>query len=248
MDRAVIFGDLERRHLMHRVLHPVRIRELIAFEDVDDHVLERQPLDVEPDPHAMTRRRAPIVMENDLHGATTCSSMAPNRFGVAWMWMRSPTAMNGVVGLPPSIVSIIRASARHEMPRARSRFETVPLPRIVPAANRRVFAMCWTSSKNEKCISGPASQSPTCLPLYVEVTRTCARPPCHASPSSSGVTAHGENAVAGLLLKNPKLFASSSGTRLRNVQSFASITSFTQSAASLTFVPIGVSPSTTQTS
>ena len=51
------------------------------------------------------------------------------------------------------------------MPRARSAFDTVPLPRIVPAVNRRVFAMCAIRSKNEKCISGPASQSPTTLPL-----------------------------------------------------------------------------------
>jgi len=55
--------------------------------------------------------------------------------------MRSPTLMNGVVGLPPSIVSIMRRSARHEMPFARSAFDTVPLPSTVPAVNRRVFVM-----------------------------------------------------------------------------------------------------------
>ena len=73
--------------------------------------------------------------------------------------------MNGVTGLPPSIVSIIRRSARHEMPRLRSAFDTVPLPRIVPAVNRRVFVRNWIRSKNEKCISGPASQSPTWFSL-----------------------------------------------------------------------------------
>ena len=51
-----------------------------------------------------------------------------------------------------------------------------------------------------------------------------ARPSRQASPSSSGVTANGENAVAGLHWKKPKLLASSSGTRLRSVTSFASIT------------------------
>ena len=56
--------------------------------------------------------------------------------------MRSPTFMNGVDGLPCSIVSIMRRSARHDTPRARSAFDTVPLPRIVPAVNRRVFATC----------------------------------------------------------------------------------------------------------
>ena len=40
------------------------------------------------------------------------------------------------------MVSSMRRSARHDTPRARSAFDTVPLPRIVPAVKRRVRAMC----------------------------------------------------------------------------------------------------------
>ena len=61
-------------------------------------------------------------------------------------------------------VSIARRSTRHDTPRARSAFDTVPLPRMVPAVNARVRAMCAIRSKNEKCIS-PASGSPTSAPL-----------------------------------------------------------------------------------
>ncbi len=72
---------------------------------------------------------------------------------------------NGVSGCPPAMISRARRSARHETPRAGSAFDTVPLPRIVPATKSRVRAMCAMRSKNEKCISGPASTSPTSAPL-----------------------------------------------------------------------------------
>ena len=61
------------------------------------------------------------------------SRPAASRISIAIV---SPADMNGVVALPPSIVSIARRSARHETPRARSAFDTVPLPRIVPAVKR----------------------------------------------------------------------------------------------------------------
>src|SRR5262249_51145664 len=153
---------------------------LLALQDVDRDVVVRQLLEPETDPHAVTRRAAPVAMEDELHGcapgvgcapetvpaATTRWSIAPNGLppGVvpamsASIRIRSPPARNGVAGLPVSMISIIRRSARHDTPRLRSVFDTVPLPRTVPAVNRRVRAMCATRSKNEKCIS-PASQSP----------------------------------------------------------------------------------------
>lgn len=134
------------------------------------------------------------------------------------------------------------------IPRAGSAFDTVPLPRIVPAPNARVFVMCATRSKNEKCISGPASGSPTSAPLSQVESGRCTRPSFHAWPSSSGVSANGENAVEGLLWKKPKPFASSSGIRFRRVTSFARRTSRTCAWASSARVPCGVSPRTTQTS
>src|ERR1044071_3441003 len=181
---AVVVGDLERRDLAHRVLGPVGVGVLLALQDVDRDVVVRQLLEPQADPYAVAGRAAPVAMEDELHGcapgvgcapetkvlaATTRWSIAPNGLPpglVPAMWasirIRSPTAMNGVFAAPPSMISIIRRSARHDTPRLRSAFDTVPLPRMVPAVNRRVRAMCATSSKNEKCIS-PASQSPiTC--------------------------------------------------------------------------------------
>ncbi len=76
----------------------------------------------------------------------------------------------------------------------------------------------------------------------------CTRPSRQADPSSSGVTASGEKAVAGFEPKNPKPLASSAGTRLRSVMSFASISRRTQPAASAARVPRGVSPRMTATS
>jgi hypothetical protein len=119
--------------------------------------------------------------------ATTRWSIAPNGFAPessASITMRSPTAMNGVTGLPVSMISIIRRSARQDTPRSRAAFDTVPLPRMVPAMNRRVFAMCWMRSQNENCISGPASQSPiTCL-VVDRADRAVERPSRQAPPAS----------------------------------------------------------------
>jgi hypothetical protein len=155
--------------------------------------------------------------------------------------------MNGVTGAPVAMISILRRSARHDTPRLGSALDTVPLPRIVPAVNRRVRAMWAIRSKNENCIS-PVSTSPTCAPFQRTERRRWRRPPRQAVPSSSGVTANGENAVAGFDWKKPKPFASSAGTRLRWVTSFARQRSRTWRSASSAAAPRGTSPSTTQTS
>src|SRR6185312_9173207 len=96
--------------------------------DVDGDVLVRHVLVGERDAHAPRRRRAPVVVE--LHACTTFCAMRPNtlvpsgaRISISTV---SPAFMNGVSGLPFSMVSIMRRSARHEMPRARSGFDTVP--------------------------------------------------------------------------------------------------------------------------
>ena len=64
-------------------------------------------------------------------------------------------------------------------------------------------------------MSGPASRSPTTSPFQRTPRRRWTRPSRQADPSSSGVTAKGEKAVAGFDWKNPKPFASSAGTRFR---------------------------------
>ena len=63
------------------------------------------------------------------------------------------------------MISIMRRSARQRIPRVRSSLETVPLPSKVLAVKLRVLQMCWIRSAKLKCISGPASTSPTCSPL-----------------------------------------------------------------------------------
>src|SRR5205823_5000970 len=86
---------------------------------------------------------------------TSCS-MAPNRLRPAGsrisIRMRSPARRKGVWTAPPASCSRMRCSTRQEIPRLGSSLDTVPEPRIVPATNARVRAMCSTRSKNEKCI------------------------------------------------------------------------------------------------
>ena len=69
--------------------------------------------------------------------------------------------------------------------------------------------------------------------------------PCQASPSSSGVTATGLNALAGLDWKKPKPLASSPGIRPRKDTSLTSMTSLMWPAASSFDTPIGTSSVTT---
>ena len=100
-----------------------------------------------------------------------------------------------------------------------------------PARTLRVLHTCAISCPKWNVISGPASHMPTFLPFQVDVKVRWTRPPFQASPSSSGVTATGLNAVAGLLWKKPKPLASSLGIRLRRLQSLASISRRTPSSA-----------------
>src|SRR6266850_5748967 len=109
MARAIVLGDLERRHLRHRILRAIGLGGLLGMDDVDRDVLVRQLLEIEADPHAVARRAAPVVVKDDLHdaapAATTCWSITPNGLAPltsASIRIRSPTAMNGVAGLPLS--------------------------------------------------------------------------------------------------------------------------------------------------
>ena len=127
-------------------------------KQVHEHELVRDALVLEPDAHAPRRRASPIAREP--HGATTVCSMAPKMLRPAPSKASIVTVIAGFQvgghGLRRD-----RSSPAHAVPRdtkrraAGSRFDTVPLPRIVPAVNERVFAMCSTRSQNEKCISGP---------------------------------------------------------------------------------------------
>src|SRR5690606_3542754 len=167
-ERAAVVEDQER-DLPHRVLAAVGLVVLGAplAHEMDGHVLERQALVMERDADAPARAGPPIAVE--LHRCTTFWDMRPKRLlprpSSISISTVSPGRMNGVCGAPVSMISIIRRSARQEIPRARSSLETVPLPRMVPAVKLRVLQMCSMRSKKEKCISGPASGSPTRRPL-----------------------------------------------------------------------------------
>ena len=94
---------------------------------------------------------------------------------------------------------------------------------MIPARRCASCTMCAISWPKWKVMSSPALQLPTLRPFQCTASGRCTRPPCQASPSSSGVTATGLNAVAGLLWKKPKPLASSAGIRLRRLTSLTSI-------------------------
>ena len=81
------------------------------------------------------------------------------------MRMRSPNFMKGVDGLPCSMVSIIRRSARQDEPAAGSRLDTVPEPMIVPARRLRVRAAWAMSCPKSKFMSAPALGWPNGVPF-----------------------------------------------------------------------------------
>ena len=80
------------------------------------------------------------------------------------------------------------------------------------------------------------------------MTGRCTLVPSHASPSSSGVTATGEKAVAGLLWKKPKPLPSSAGIRLRRLTSLTSMISRMRSRPRPAPMPIRTSSVMTATS
>ena len=127
-------------------------------------------------------------------------------------------------------------------------FDTVPEPMIEPASSSRVFATWATSWPKSKVMSTPASGLPKSLSLRCTTSGRCTLASFQASPSSSGVTATGLKAEAGLDWKKPKPLASSLGMRLRRLTSFTSITRRIAFAASAGVAPIGTSPVTTVTS
>ncbi len=146
------------------------------------------------------------------------------------------------------MVSIIRRSARQAEPAAGSRLETVPEPMTVPASSSRVRAAWAISVGKSKFMSTPALGLPNSLPLRELISGRITLRPSQADPSSSGVTATGENAVAGLPWTKPKPLASSTGIRLRRLTSLTSITSLMWPAASTGETPMGTSSVTTATS
>jgi hypothetical protein len=92
------------------------------------------------------------------------------------------------------------------------------------------LARCAMSWPKWKLISGPASHRPTGAPFQTTAAAGARGRPTRP-PSSSGVTATGLKAVAGLLCRKPKPLASSAGIRLRRLQSLTSISRRTPSSA-----------------
>ncbi len=97
-------------------------------------------------------------------------------------------------------------------------------------------------------MSRPALGAPKSVPLRLLSSGRPSLRPSQAAPSSSGVTATDEKAVAGLPWTKPKPFASSVGIRFRRLTSFTSMTSLMCAAASSAETPIGTSSTTTATS
>ncbi len=91
----------------------------------------------------------------------------------------------------------MRRSARQVEPDPRSTLDTVPEPTMLPGPSRRVFAACAISWPKSKVMSTPAFGRPNGSPFSCTTSGRCTRASRQASPSSSGVTATGENAVAG---------------------------------------------------
>ncbi|MNN03965.1 hypothetical protein D3C81_1166790 [compost metagenome] len=119
---------------------------------------------------------------------------------------------------------------------------------MLPARTLRVLQICAISWPKSNTMSVPQSGWPTFLLFQCTVIGKCTLRSRQASPSSSGVTATGENAVAGLLWKKPKPLPSSAGIRLRNDTSLASSTRRMASPACSGVAPIFTSPVMTATS
>ena len=77
-----------------------------------------------------------------------------------------------------------------------------------------------SASGNRTSCRRPRSADRTAAPLRCVTSGRCTLPSRQASPSSSGVTATGENALAGFDWTKPKPLASSAGIRLRRLTSF----------------------------
>ena len=156
--------------------------------------------------------------------------------------------MNGVLGAPSSMVSIVRISARHAEPRDRSALEIVPEPMMVPAPSGRVRAAWAISWGKSKFMSVPALGVPISLPLCSTMMSAVTLAPSHAVPKASGVTAAGANDVGGLDWKKPNPLPSSPGIRLRRLTSLQMVTSLMWLAAICGLTPIGTSSVITATS
>ncbi len=119
---------------------------------------------------------------------------------------------------------------------------------IEPASSSRVFARWAISCAKSKTMSVPASGRPKGLPFNATSSSRWTLAALQAAPSSSGVTATGEKAEAGLDWRKPKPLASSPGIRLRRLTSLTSISRRTAFSHCAGVAPIGRSPVTTATS
>ena len=119
---------------------------------------------------------------------------------------------------------------------------------MAPAASGRVFTACAINVGKSNVMSTPALGRPNGCPLMWLTIGRCTFPPSNADPSSSGVTATGENAVCPLLCRNPKPLASSGGMSVRKLTSLTSMNSLTSCAASPGGAPCGTSVTMTATS
>ena len=104
-----------------------------------------------------------------------------------------------------------------------------------------VLAAWAMRAGKSKFIPAPASGRPKSTPLRLTSKGRCRRPPSHAAPSSSGVTATGEKDDEGFDWKKPNPLASSAGMRLRNETSLIRTSRTMDAAASALSAPIATS-------
>ena len=163
-------------------------------------------------------RRARSARARAAHrpGAAACAMLTPTRAPAARSRRRS-TAPSRVLHLDADHVAELHERRVFGSPcsmvsmRASRRCSCSPRPvlvatrcrcrRCVPARTLRVFARCAMSWPKWNVISGPASQLADLAPFQLHCSGRCTRPPCQASPSSSGVTATGLNARRRLALE-----------------------------------------------
>ena len=89
-----------------------------------------------------------------------------------------------------------------------------PSRRCCPPRARASSRRARSASRSRTSCRRPAFGRPNSAPLRCETSGRCTLPSRHASPSSSGVTATGENALAGFDWRKPKPFASSRGNEV----------------------------------
>ena len=192
---------------------------------MNEALFGRDALQIERDARAERRRRAEIAVEDEAQriAGDVLVDGAENRLAVRCRTFRCARGRRisgrAFAALPRSIVS--QRAALGDAAGAARRIlvgDRAGTDDRAGAQDTASSPHARSAAANENVMSSPALGAPNRAPFRCTASGRCTLPSVHASPSSSGVTATGEKAVAGFDWKKPKLLASSAGMRLRSLR------------------------------